>query len=44
MKENWKKENLELCVFVSSEEGNMTTVTNVIKAPVNGEVKYEYAK
>ena len=44
LKENWKKENLELCVFVSSEEGNMTTVTNVIKAPVNGEVKYEYAK
>lgn len=44
LKDNWNVENLELCVFVSVEDGNMTTVTNAIKAPISGEVKYEYAK
>lgn len=44
IKENWVVDNLELCVFASIEEGNMYTVTNAIKAPIDGEVKYEYVK
>lgn len=44
LKSSWNVENLKLCVFVSAEEGNMSTVTNVVTAPINGEVKYEYAK
>lgn len=44
LKEHWVTDNLELCVFVSAEDGNQTTVTNVIKAPIDGVVKYEYAE
>lgn len=44
LKDSWNADNLELCVFVSVVDGNMSTVTNAIKAPISGEVKYEYAK
>lgn len=45
LKDAWKVENLQLCVFVSApNEDGVYVVNNVINAPVNGEVKYEYKK
>lgn len=46
LKDNWVKDNLELCVFVSAPDasGRSYWVNNVIKAPVNGATPFEYAK
>ena len=42
--DSWKVENLRLCIFVSipSKTGYTFEVTNVISAPVDGEVAFEY--
>lgn len=46
LKDNWKVENLKLCIFVSvpNEDGRSYNVNNVITAPINGITQYEYAK
>lgn len=46
LKDKWKVENLKLCIFVSTYDDELKNyvVNNVITAPVNGEVKYEYVK
>lgn len=44
LKDNWKVENLKLCIFVSvpDEKGLSYIVNNVITAPINGVTPYEY--
>lgn len=46
LKDNWKVENLKLCVFVSvpDDAGRSFVVNNSIYAPLNGIVPFEYAK
>lgn len=42
---DWNPENMKLCVFVSAK-GKLEdyTVNNVVIAPVNGELRYDYAQ
>jgi hypothetical protein len=42
LKKSWITDNMELVVFVSAEEDGAYTVTNAIKAPVDGVVQFEY--
>lgn len=46
LKENWKVENLKLCVFVSVPDaaGRSYYVNNVITAPIDGIKQFEYVK
>ena len=41
---NWKSENLHLVIFISTKENNKWYVNNVISAPINGSVDFEYTE
>ena len=38
----WNHDNLRLIVFISTKEGNNWYVNNVVKAPIQGSVDFEY--
>lgn len=39
---SWKPENLRVIVFISTKEGEKWYVNNVVKAPIQGSVDFEY--
>lgn len=39
---SWNTEKLHLVLFISTQEGNNWYVNNVITAPINGEVDFDY--
>lgn len=44
LKSAWNVENLRLIVFITTKEGNNWYVNNVVHAPINGSVDFEYTK
>ena len=44
LKNAWKSENLHLILFISTKENGKWRVNNVIHAPINGSVDFEYTE
>lgn len=44
LNQSWKPENLRLVVFISTKENGKWRVNNVVKAPINGSVDFEYTE
>ena len=44
LKNAWKSENLHVVIFISTKENGKWRINNIINAPINGSVDFEYAE
>ena len=44
LKNAWKSENLHVVIFISTKENGMWRINNIINAPINGSVDFEYSE
>ena len=44
LKESWKSENLHVVIFISTKENGKWRINNIINAPINGSVDFEYTE
>lgn len=44
LKNAWKSENLHLVLFISTKENGKWRINNIVKAPINGSVDFEYSE
>ena len=44
LKNAWKSENLHVVIFISTKENGKWRINNIINAPINGSVDFEYTE
>ena len=44
LKNAWKSENLHVVIFISTKENGKWRINNIINAPINGSVDFEYSE